>query len=423
MSAAPVRSTGGTAEERLLSAAARRIAVQLAAGTLLLLVAVGSGVFALDRSAARRAAEDTLERAAASAEDVRDPPAGVFLVLRTRSGRITATPGTPAAAASGALLQRPSGFSDVSTAGRHYRVFTASRADGLLVQALLDLHAAERERDRLLAALLVAGGLAVPGAAGVGLLLARRAIRPLGDALALQRRFVADASHELRAPLTLLHTRAQLLSRSAAAGRTDRAGIAEQLELLVRDTRTMGEVVEDLLLSAELKHRPAARQPVDLVELAREVAASFAPAATENGVQVELRTDAPAVVLGSRPALRRAVSALLDNALGHVRPGDRVSVQVEAARDAARLSVTDTGVGLDPARADALLARFARGEQAPGPGRRFGLGLALVREVLHAHGGQLLVDGAPGEGAAFTVVLPLAPAPAPESWSDHSSSP
>ena len=100
------------------------------------------------------------------------------------------------------------------------------------------------------------------------------------------------------------------------------------------------------------------------------------------------------------------LAALVDNALGHERRGGSVLIQLDRDPDVVRLTVADTGVGLDPADTERLFARSAHGAQQPGGGRRYGIGLALVHEVVTEHGGRVLVAGAPGKGAAFTLVLP-----------------
>ena len=212
------------------------------------------------------------------------------------------------------------------------------------------------------------------------------------QALALQRRFVADASHELRTPLTIVHTRAQLLRSRLRV--EDHVGATDP-DQLVADTRALGEVVEDLLLSAELDARPSAGVDVDVGRLAQEVVASFSLLAAERSIALtaELGQDA-CTVRGVPAALRRALGALVDNALGHVSDGGKVRVTVSPAGDQVTLAVIDDGSGLDAADANRLLQRFARGT-GDGTGRRFGLGLALVHEVVVAHGGTLTLRGSP----------------------------
>jgi signal transduction histidine kinase len=118
-------------------------------------------------------------------------------------------------------------------------------------------------------------------------------------------------------------------------------------------------------------------------------------------------------VLGAGGALRRVVDALVDNAVGHAPDGGHVTVRVGRTGGAVLLHVRDDGPGIDPAVADTLFERFAH---APGPAGStragFGLGLALVQEVVHAHGGTVTGRTGDGGGAVFEVHLPAAPRPA-----------
>ena len=245
----------------------------------------------------------------------------------------------------------------------------------------------------------------------LGGLLARRAVAPLATAMSRQRRFVADASHELRTPLTLLSTRAQLLERRLrAAGSTASAtgGPHEESVALVEDARRLAGVVDDLLLSASLPDQPNHREPVDLVRLARAATGAAAAHATENGITVrppETQAE-PVVVPGAEGPLRRVLDALIDNAVAHSRTGGHVVVRIGTGPPAT-LQVIDDGAGIDPELAPRLFDRFAHGTDAPATGRRhFGLGLALVREVVVAHGGQIEAGPTPGGGATFTVTFP-----------------
>ena len=143
----------------------------------------------------------------------------------------------------------------------------------------------------------------------------------MGEALGLQRRFVADASHELRTPLTVLHTRAQLLRRRLA-GQTADPATRDELDRLVRDAQSLGEVVTDLLLAAELEHAPQRGEPVDVGAVAREVVASLSVLADEREVALTTSgTDDGVDVVGIEAALRRALTALVDNALAHTGSG------------------------------------------------------------------------------------------------------
>ncbi|WP_433618745.1 sensor histidine kinase [Dactylosporangium sp. CA-139114] len=394
-------------ESRLLRRATAAIAVQVAAAVAATVVLVSVLAFSLTIRAEHRAEEHTVREQTLHAGADLTGTEGVVLLRRAPDGVVTAGSGTPPAVLRTDVTGLRPGRGNATIGDRHFEVYVVDRADGGRTVGLLDVTAREESGERLIESLLVAGLIGIVAAASVGAVLGRRAVRPLARALSLQRRFVADASHELRTPLAVLHTRAELLqrrlNRDADAERI-RAEVAE----LVADTHALGEVVDDLLLSAELSHRPAGGMVFDAADLARELAASVEPYAAAQ--HVTLRTDigaGPMEVTGVRSSLRRALAALIDNALAHVSAGGIVTVAVDRVDDRVCLAVVDDGVGLDPARAGHLLARFARGDHpVDRPGRRFGLGLALVQEVVDAHGGQLRIDGRPGHGARFTMLLP-----------------
>lgn len=262
----------------------------------------------------------------------------------------------------------------------------------------------DRDDEILRDLLLIAAVVGVVVAGVVGFLIARRAVAPLGEALARQRRFVADAGHELRTPLTVMHTRAQLIARRMP---TDDPSLPAMRQLL-DDSRVLREIVDELLASAALTGDPSAGEPIALGPLLSDIAMSLDDLARQGGVRMVVDAPDDLVVLGAPVALRRAVSALVDNALGHTPPGG--TVVLAAAPDGAGtiVSVTDSGEGFGDQDPQELTRRFARGAlAADGPGgRRFGLGLALVREVAVAHGGELVLLPAESGGARAELRLP-----------------
>lgn len=205
-------------------------------------------------------------------------------------------------------------------------------------------------------------------------------------------------------PDRVLLTRA----RRAIAGQTAVTEASRDVDQLVAGTRHLGEVVEDLLLSTQLSRRDGARVPVDLGLVAAEVVAGQADRAGEQRVELALQSGSAGtlVVAGHRAALQRVLTALVDNALSHTSPDGHVVVEFGTDRDMVTVVVRDDGTGFDPADTERLFARFARGDHDDD--RRFGLGLALAREVVAGRGGQIEAWGRPGHGAAFTVRLPTA---------------
>ena len=406
--------SGLGADRRLLARAAWSVSIQIAVAVALVVVLVSIGsVVLFDRQQAGEIST-ILRQSATTADDVTDPPDGVWLVRLSGASR-TASSGTP----DGVVTA-----STADTAGGSNRVGALTLSDGNLrwpawasdhggarFVAVYDESRHRAEEHRLLVSTTLAGLVGVLLAALIGFLVGRRAVRPLGQALELQRRFVADASHELRTPLAVLHTRAQMLRRhlppQVAASQRD------EVDQLVADTGALGEVVADLLLSAQLQHTDVAAADVDVVELVQQVARSLQPYAARSGIRLapaagdhEWAAQQGPTVSGAPTALRRALTALVDNAIAHSRADDVVVVHVDADADTVSITVRDEGEGIDPAAVSGLTQRFARGSSGAGGGRRFGLGLALVDEVVRAHRGDLVISGRPGEGSSFTMRLP-----------------
>jgi two-component system OmpR family sensor kinase len=243
--------------------------------------------------------------------------------------------------------------------------------------------------------------------------LARRTVRPMADTIAMQRRFVADASHELRTPLTLLSTRAQLLSRRLHRDpRLDdrlSAQVVADVDGVVADTRTLREILDELLTAADSRGQ-AAWTTVEVNGLVEEVAAAAAAAAERSGVTLAVDpSPEAAAVEGSVTALRRALTALVDNAVDHARTS--VTISVHTHRRRVDVVVGDDGSGIPEEIAPRLFDRFTslRAETpSPDGHRHYGLGLALVADVAANHHGRVAVanrdDGR--TGAVFTVSLP-----------------
>jgi two-component system OmpR family sensor kinase len=218
------------------------------------------------------------------------------------------------------------------------------------------------------------------------------------------RRFVADASHELRTPLAAVRAYAELFSRGASQRPAD---LERSMAGITRESERMSLLVEDLLLLARLDEgRPLASSPVelgDVVAEAVETARTLEPART-----IRCRLD-EAAVLGDRDRLRQVVDNLLANVRAHTEPGASVDVTLERANGVVRLSVADDGAGMTAEQAEHVFERFYRAD--PSRARTAGgagLGLAIVAAVTEAHGGYASASSAPGEGAVFTIELPLA---------------
>ncbi|MEI6251430.1 MAG: HAMP domain-containing sensor histidine kinase [Mycobacteriaceae bacterium] len=389
--------------------AGRMVALQTSAALAAVLILVGLVVAAVYVHSQARQIDDELTTVAISADDVTDPPPGMELAFRNATGAVSTSDGGRVGVP---LLSGPTGFTDFHEPHHSYRALVADRPEGRVV-ALMDLAPYRASRSRLLGALALAELTGIVASIAVVALFTRRSVRPLAQALALQRRFVADASHELRTPLTVLHTRAQLLASRLHAG--DLSAATRDADLLVGDTRNLGGIVDDLLASATMTPAHDRGERVDVALLGQSVCASMEAYAQSIGVGLTCTAGSGGgsgalVVTGSEAALRRALTALVDNALGHQNDGGTVHIDIRRDGQQIVVAVIDDGVGIDQATMATLFNRFSRGTAHTNRAGRqsYGIGLSLVREIVSAHGGEVVVSSTPGRGATFTIALPAA---------------
>lgn len=407
---------------------ARRIGLQTAGLLLACLVVVGVVLYGSVVRSQEQQMTQTLANAAGTAgygrddhdgdnrADLNQPRGGVQWTVVDQRGTRYSTDRPPAGLPDLAVMAevRRSGVTDqrtVHVAAGAFEVRTSRRGDDV-VQVVASRFEQHQERERILGGLALAGGAGLVLATLAGAVLARRAVRPMAEALEQQRRFVADAGHELRTPLTLLSTRAQLLARRVRDPRPSGQEKADRVEqdaaALVADTSTLVTILEDLLTAADARS-PVPQEPVDLAGVAERAVAAAAPAAEEAGLVLKVdAVDGAADVLGAPTALSRAVTALVDNAVDHAR--SRVDVRVARTGRDVVVEVADDGPGISEQTMPRLFERFAseRRDDA-GTGRRhFGLGLALVSEIAGRHGGRVAATNrpAPEQGAVLRLSIP-----------------
>jgi two-component system, OmpR family, sensor kinase len=241
--------------------------------------------------------------------------------------------------------------------------------------------------------------------------IARGAVRPLGAALRLQRTFVADASHELRTPLAVLDARVQLLQRRLPA----EGEVASEIAAIRADTRALSALVTDLLEIADADGRAAVSPGVPDVDaglVTRDVAQAMRAVADERGIRIDVEDETAAPVAVPAASLRRCLVALVDNALGHTPDGRAVDVRVTVPGRTVVIEVADRGTGIRGIESSRVFDRFARADpdpDAPLPPRRgFGIGLALVRDVVVRHGGTVGVATTSSTGTTMRIELPQA---------------
>jgi two-component system OmpR family sensor kinase len=237
-----------------------------------------------------------------------------------------------------------------------------------------------------------------PLAGALNELLAR-----LDAALALQRRFIADAAHELRTPLTAVRLQVQIAQQ--ARGPEERAAALTQLLAGVdRVTHLVQQLLDMARLAPEANR--AAMAPVALDELVKQVVADFSSQAEAREVDLGAGACDRVAIPGQAEALRVMLGNLVDNALRYTPPGGRVDVEVTVGTDTALLTVADTGPGIPAEARERVFERFCRLAGADIPGS--GLGLSIVRDIVALHRGRVSLSDTPGGGLTVRVDLPLA---------------
>ncbi|SDD10914.1 Signal transduction histidine kinase [Geodermatophilus telluris] len=230
--------------------------------------------------------------------------------------------------------------------------------------------------------------------------------------VAAQRRFLDDAGHELRTPITIVRGHLDVLDP------TDPDDVRQTVALVDDELERMNRIVSELLLLARAEQPEFVRpQPVDVAELTTEVLGKVRRLGDRDW---QLAGTARADLLLDPQRLTQALVALADNAVRYTEPGDRVVVGSRLTGGELLVWVEDTGPGIAEADQARVFERFARGSSGARRGDGAGLGLSIVRAIAAAHGGRVELDSRPGEGATFTLVLPARPAPPRDADTDAS---
>jgi heavy metal sensor kinase len=225
----------------------------------------------------------------------------------------------------------------------------------------------------------------------------------LENSFAQQQRFTADAAHELRTPLTVLLTQIQsTLARTRGA-----AEYREALEACQDPAQRMRRLLESLLQLARLDAReePPRRQDFDVAVAAQDCVELLAPVARERGIMLQCDGTSK-IIHGDPDQMGQAITNLLHNGMQHTPRGGRVTIRVSSEGEFTVIEVSDTGSGIADADLPHLFERFYRADKSRAcPDGRTGLGLAITKAIVEAHGGSIIARNEAGKGAAFVVRL------------------
>jgi len=232
-------------------------------------------------------------------------------------------------------------------------------------------------------------------------------IARLENAFARQRRFVADASHELRTPVAVICNMAEMALLNASCAEEYISALSD----ITTEGERLGHLISDLLALARIDEGQTRleREPVRLDRLIYATVAQAKSIAVERAIAVQVQASEPIVILGDETRLIQMVMNLLDNALLYTNPGGVVTLTTTLKQRQAILSVRDTGIGIAPEHLPHIFERFYRADPARvrTEGNNSGLGLAIVDWVVRAHGGVVTVESHVGQGSTFVITLPL----------------
>jgi signal transduction histidine kinase len=224
-----------------------------------------------------------------------------------------------------------------------------------------------------------------------------------------QRDFIANISHELKTPLTSIQGFAQAIQDGTVSAPE---ALQQAAGVIISEAGRMYDLVMDLLSLARLDAGTAdlRTDPVDLNELLNNVADKFIPQARKAQVTLQTRLDPLPTIQGDSDRLAQVFNNLIDNAIKFTPAGGSVQISAAPLAKGVEVKVADTGIGIAPADQQRIFERFYQADKSRrgGSHRGVGLGLAIARQIIQAHGGSLTVRSQPGQGSEFSVRLPAA---------------
>lgn len=343
--------------------------------------------------------------------------AAIFVLALDEEGRLLpgfnteASPLPPNQEAVERALDEGHDWRTVQADGIRIRLLTY-RVTGLDEPHFLQVGRSLSDHDRLLQALVlglfIVGGITMVALASASWWLAGRSLAPMEEAWRRQQGFMANASHELRAPLTLIQSSAEVALRELPEGSSEASLVRD----ILIECDHMSRLLEDQLLLSRLDAEELALtlQPVRLGILAEQLIRQVGrlPEATEREVQIEV--DGEHMILGDPTRLRQVLLILLDNALRHTEAGDTIRLLVGRDGQWITVRVQDTGEGIPQEDLPWVADRFYRVDQARSRSEgRSGLGLAIAKSLVEAHRGTLEIESEGGTGTEVILQFPSMP--------------
>lgn len=262
-------------------------------------------------------------------------------------------------------------------------------------------------RSKTLNGLVVFNIIVLIGSASAAYFLAHHTLKPIEIATQKQKRFISDAAHDLKTPLTSLKTQLEVALRSKDL---DIERAKKALAAGVEETDSMNNFINKLLTASKYQHNGKSEEKiVDVAEVLKECVGKFKAISQEKGQTIEL-TATPAFVKADHAELCDLFSNLIDNAIKFSPGGSVIKVSAQKTEGKVVVSVTDSGVGIEPKDLPNIFEPFFRGDNSRTNSQTqgHGLGLSICKDIVSRFGGTIGVDSVVGRGSVFTVIFPAA---------------
>lgn len=286
----------------------------------------------------------------------------------------------------------------------HAMRFKLASGQHLVAVAVADQEELEDKYADLIAAFVAIAILALILVAAGGFFLVRKSTQPIERSIVFMRRFMADAAHELRTPITILRTRAEIALQQPR----DTANYVSALRGIEVESRRLGSIVESLLVlaRADAGERQIEKERIFLDDIAIDAAGAAQVVARQKNVEITVDEFEEAPIEGDSSLIRQLVMIVLENAVKFTDPGGQVHVRVSMIEGAPRFSVADTGIGIKAEELGRVFQRFFRGETARSRTEGAGLGLSIASWIAREHDASISLKSEPGQGTTVTVTFP-----------------
>lgn len=248
--------------------------------------------------------------------------------------------------------------------------------------------------------------LSVALVALLAFLASARLLHPVAESFKKQRDLVANASHELKTPLTVISANLNVIKSEPESCVSDNG---EWIQSIDAQIERMQDLIQNMLELSKLEQATIPKEELDFSLMTEGACLTFEPICFEKDVNLLIEIQPDIKVNGEKNALERLVVILLDNAIKYCNAGGKVGVRLLAEQKRIRLSVMNTGEAISKEEAEHVFDRFYRtdGARKNEDGRSFGLGLSIAEATVKAHGGTISCHGVEGKGTVFTVFLPV----------------